>query len=272
MKIEKHIIVSDEDSLVALDCLADHTGLAKSRIKDAMSKGAVWFKRGKQTKRLRRAKTDLRPGDQLSVYYDEDILRIKPVNIECLFDSPDYSVWFKPAGILAQGTEWGDHLSLLKIAQQYKGAREELFVVHRLDREASGLMILAHTRRAAGMLSELFSNHKIEKRYRIEVSGDIRPFYQEHGGKIDQPLDEKEAVSLYSPVKFEDYTQTSVVDVRLVTGRKHQIRRHFAAIGFPVVGDPRYGDNNKNRDGLKLKAVSLTFDCPIFKEQKHFSV
>ena len=76
---------------------------------------------------------------------------------------------------------------------------------------------------------------------------------------------------LYETVSYDPERNTSVVDVTIKTGRFHQIRRHFDMIGFPVMGDPRYGTGNKNSSGMKLEAVSLEFRCPFGRQQVRFS-
>ena len=92
----------------ACDFLSVKTGLPKARVKDAMNKGAVLLKmKNNRTKRLRRASTVLKPGDQIEFYYDEKTLALQPPEARCLSDQRHYSVWFKPSGLLAQGTQYG---------------------------------------------------------------------------------------------------------------------------------------------------------------------
>jgi tRNA pseudouridine32 synthase/23S rRNA pseudouridine746 synthase len=62
------------------------------------------------------------------------------------------------------------------------------------------------------------------------------------------------------------------VQVELVTGRKHQIRRHFAQAGFPVLGDPQYGQGNRDARGLQLRAVELRFRCPLSNKARHYQL
>ena len=79
------------------EAVAAHTGFSKSRVKQAMTKGAVWLKHsGNKMRRLRRATAVLRSGDQVLFYYDPDILAIHPPNADCLRDLNKYSIWFKP--------------------------------------------------------------------------------------------------------------------------------------------------------------------------------
>ena len=262
--------VSSEGASGASDILAAHTGMSKARIKDAMNKGAVWItrSRGKRV-RLRRATAQLSPGDQLELYYDEKLLALNPLEACCVSDRNHYSIWYKPAGLLTQGTNYGDHCSLTRRVELFFNPRRPVYLVHRLDREASGLVLLAHSKEAASKLSLLFQNNQVEKRYRISVLGDLAKKNQT--GIIDLPLDGKKALTLYEVASYDPEKQISVVDVEIKTGRLHQIRRHFSMIGFPVIGDPRYGKGNKNAQGMMLEAVSLGFTCPFLKEKMVFN-
>ena len=257
--------VQDGDPGTACDFLAHHTGLSKSRIKIAMSKGAVWLKKTKgRRRRLRRAKTAVKPGDRLSINYDAEILALSPRRPDLISDLHRYSVWYKPAGLMTQGTDFGDHCSLLRQAELLFNPRRAVLPVHRLDREAAGIVLLAHDKKAAGTLSDLFVSRQIIKRYRARVLGDLAAV--ETTRIIDRPVEDKSAVTEYTVTGYDPASNTSSVDIVIRTGRRHQIRRHFDAIGFPVVGDPRYDKNNKNKSGLQLMATELAFRCPI-KEQ-----
>lgn len=253
------------DPKVAVDFLAQHAGLSKSAVKDAMNKGAAWLVR-QGTRRMRRADTALRVGDQVELHYDPQLLALKAAPGRCLLSNAHYSLWFKPSGLLAQGTAFGDHCSLLRqveINMRDEGKTPHL--IHRLDREAAGIMLFAHTRDAAAKLSAQFQANQVNKRYRIQVSGDIA---QQHGvqGRIDLPLDGKAAVTEYTVTAYAAATDISTVEIRLLTGRLHQIRRHLDALGCPVVGDPKYGRGNKNTDGMHLVATGLSFTCPFSRQ------
>jgi tRNA pseudouridine32 synthase/23S rRNA pseudouridine746 synthase len=163
--------------------------------------------------------------------------------------------------MLAQGTQYGDHCSLVRQAELYFRPSREVFLVHRLDREASGLMLLAHSKDAAAKLSDLFQNSKIIKTYLVEVLGDLGKKGRQ--GSMDFALDGKPSHTEYKMKSYLPETNTSIAEVVIKTGRLHQIRRHFEMLGFPVMGDPKYGTDNKNATGMKLSAVSLRFNCPF---------
>jgi tRNA pseudouridine32 synthase/23S rRNA pseudouridine746 synthase len=256
-----------QQAFLLTDFLALQSGLAKSRIKDCMNKGGVWLQRGDgKLLRNRKAKTPLRPGDRVCLYYDETILGQEPTRPQLIADHIEYSVWDKPAGLLAQGTVFGDHCSLLRLAQLAFSPSREAFLIHRLDREASGLMLIAHTKRAASSLSQIFQAHLVLKQYAITVLG----LWQQDEGSIVLSLDGKEAVTGYQLLGQDLEQGTSRLLITLQTGRFHQIRRHFAMNGFPVMGDPKYGSGNKNNTGLALRAVHLAFDCPLCRQHRDF--
>ncbi len=249
----------------ALDLLAEGTGLSKQRIKDAMNKGAVWWTLKGKTLRLRRATKVLNKGSKIQFFYDEQVLARKPGTATEIYDGNNYSIWFKPAGILSQGSQWGDHCSILRWVevngQPKDGQRQrECFLVHRLDADAMGLIILAHNSQSAAKLSALFQ------------ARDMRKFYQawvvDHGElpttelTLNNDLDGKSAITHIKKIRSTD--NKSLLDIHIETGRKHQIRRHLANIGHPIVGDKLYG--TKASAGLQLLAYRLEFTCPNTKQ------
>lgn len=248
----------------AADVLVLETGLSKGAVKDAMRKGAVHVGRaGRTPNRLRRETATVRPGDVLEIHYDAALLALVPSAPRLVRDAGRWSAWVKPAGLLTQGTPFGDHASLLRLVE--KALDRPAFPVHRLDREVEGLVLVAHDERAAAALSELFRTGKVVKRYRAEVLGDVAAT---HGtdGTIDEPIEGKSARTLWRVAPGEADGGTTTLDVTIETGRQHQIRRHLEAIGHPVMGDPRYGAGNKNREGMRLAAVFLAFDDPFTRE------
>jgi tRNA pseudouridine32 synthase/23S rRNA pseudouridine746 synthase len=142
-RIEEHVSIESPEEL-PIDLLHRTTGLPKQRIKSAMTKGAVWLSRGRKTQRLRRAKRKLRIGDELHLYYDIKILDEVPVEPTLIADLGGYSVWQKPYGLRSQGSKWGDHCTVVRWAERSLKPERPAFTVHRLDRAANGLMLIAH--------------------------------------------------------------------------------------------------------------------------------
>jgi tRNA pseudouridine32 synthase/23S rRNA pseudouridine746 synthase len=263
---EFHLTI-DEDGTRALDALASATQLPKLRLKDALNKGAVWLRGRGGEQRLRRATKSLRRGDQIALYYDEALLKLEPPQPQLIADEIAYSVWHKPAGLLAQGTRYGDHCALLRWCEKHFTPARDCFLVHRLDREAEGLMLIAHTRKAADAFSKLWQQRDITKQYRVIAHGNIGAIGEQR--VIELPLDDKPSRTEFQIVEYDAEDNRTTLDVTLITGRKHQIRRHLASIGFPVVGDYRYGEGG---EPLALRAVSLAFRCPLNGREKFFSI
>ena len=265
--IEAHVpIAAAQDS--AIDLLQQATGLSKQRIKQAMTQGAVWMTRGRNTRRLRRAKRVLRAGDEVHLYYDAKILAEIPPEAKLIADVGGYSVWQKPRGLRSQGSKWGDHCTVVRWAERHLQPERSGFIVHRLDRAAEGLILVAHAKSTAAALSALFRNREVEKRYRALVAGNFSS--QANPKRVNQALDGKEAISECSLIEINDDGSCSLVEVRIETGRKHQVRRHLAALGHPIIGDRLYGTGKDDGVDLQLTAYLLAFQCPVNDERVEY--
>ena len=256
----------------AIDWLADNTPLSRMQLKKALSCGAVWLQTGKRQERLRRATRELPTGCTLHIYFDAAILALEAPMPTQLADERSYSVWYKPHGLLSQGSRQGDHCALLRVVEQQ--LQRKTWLVHRLDREADGLMLVAHTERAAAALSSLFQgNHMtkscITKCYRASVQGELILPALPH--KIDSELDGKSAVTWIDSAVYDAGNRQTHLRLRIASGRKHQIRRHLAALGHPVVGDARYGKPDGSQR-IALQAFSLEFLCPLTNRPRRYAL
>jgi len=269
MKLNRQLI-SQTSGERAIDLIvANVPELSRQQIKQAMQKGAVWLKlskegNGKHEKRLRRVTQPMQAGATITIYYDDDLLSRKTEAPILMSDEKDYSVWIKPAGLLSQGTKYGDHCSLLYFAEQYFQPRRACFLVHRLDSGASGLMLIAHNSRAAAAFSEMFQKREMTKRYRVVVEG----LLDESVKVICEPLDDKEAITHIESINYSPDSRSELI-VHIETGRKHQIRRHLAGTGHAVIGDREYG-SNFIKEPLQLAATELSFVCPLTKQPRNY--
>jgi len=266
MKFEKHIEI-DLNEQKSVDVLSKETELSKQIIKQVMTKGAVWLTRNKSTQRIRRADKILKPGDCLHIYYDEEVLSSQPDNAILIADEDHYSIWCKPYGMLSQGSKWGDHCTINRWVEKNLQLQRPAFIVNRLDRAASGLMIIAHKKKIAAYFSRLFQQREIDKRYQAIVHGEF-PETKD----IDIEVDGKSALSHVKKLKYNKVTDQSLVEVSIETGRKHQIRKHLSASGFPIVGDRLYGDAKEEEKNLCLTSCYLAFHDQIDKEKKIYSL
>lgn len=205
---------------------------------------------------------------------------------EIIFEDNHLLVAFKPAGFLSQsdGSEAPDMLTYLKayIKDKYnKPGNVYLGLVHRLDRNVSGIMVFARTSKCASRLSEQIRKGSLEKRYRARVTGLL-----EGSGKLVNYLvkDEKiNKVTVYDrevpgskrcelEYKTGDFDgKFTSVDITLLTGRSHQIRAQFAHIGHPLEGDVKYG-GKKSGEGIGLMSCYLAFNHPTSGERLEFTL
>lgn len=271
-KFEVHLSV-DGAGHNAVGLLCESSGLSRNKIKQSMVQGAVWLTRGRHTARIRRASKSLKAGDELHLYYDVSVLGMQPEEAQLIADEQHYSVWNKPYGMLSQGSKWGDHCTITRWVEGHLYPKRPAFVVHRLDRAATGLILIAHGKRAAAALSALFQQRQIEKCYRVTVEG----CFPDSGLplRLDEPIDGRHAVTQVIHAMYEPDRGQTQLDIRIETGRKHQIRRHLADYGYPVVGDRLYGTGvgegqNGGAENLQLCCNLLAFRCPFSGHEKVF--
>lgn len=224
-----------------------------------------------------------------------DVVRVPPIRIaaavateapardfDLVFEDDALIVLDKPSGTAVHG---GSGVSF-GVIEQLRRARPQaklLELAHRLDRETSGLLIVAKKRAALTALHDMFRDGKISKRYLALVKGRWMnpiqhvklPLHKYLTGdgerRVSVSADGKEAHSIVRLKKrWENF---SLVEVELKTGRTHQIRVHLSHLGFPIAGDAKYGDFSLNRDlqkaGLKrmfLHAATLKLRHPISGE------
>ncbi|MFK5914843.1 MAG: RluA family pseudouridine synthase [Woeseiaceae bacterium] len=262
---QEYQVTVDNDNDNAVDLLATKTGFSKQKIKQIMQKGAVWLTNNKGTHRLRRKSKKLTSGSTVHLYYDPSVLNEYIPTAVLIADEGDYSVWYKPRGMLSQGSKWGDHCAINRYVEQHLEPQRPAFIVHRLDRFASGLILIAHKKKVATLLANLFKDKTIHKQYKVIVEGKF-PEQQNFTNEIDG----KSAISHASLLKYDSVNNESLVCVSIETGRKHQIRKHLSEAGFPVVGDRSYGTED-DRD-LQLTAFKINFVCPITQSQKEFTL
>lgn len=183
-----------------------------------------------------------------------------------LLDSPDYLAVDKPEGLSCIPERDKAVPSLIKMLEEERGLR--LYVVHRLDKEASGVIVYAKNAEAHRHLNDLFAGRKVEKRYMLLVHGVIN----DTQGTIDLPIrefgsgrmgvDEKRGKASITEFRvLERMSAATLVEAHPLTGRRHQLRVHFYARGNPLVGDLRYGDHalQATFPRLMLHAVSIAF-------------
>jgi tRNA pseudouridine32 synthase/23S rRNA pseudouridine746 synthase len=261
-------ISAEKPQQTAVDLLAENTPLSKQKIKNTMTNGAVWLESSIGIHRLRRAKKVVENNSVLHLYYDEKIQTTKPDEAILVSDEGEYSIWNKPYGMYSQGTKWGDHCTIYRWAEEHLKPQRPAFLVHRLDRAANGLIILAHTKKTSKAFADLFQKRQIKKQYLATVEGVIDGITLPY--TISSKIDNKSAISIITAVKQLNDKKT-LVTIEIKTGRKHQIRKHLSEFGYPIIGDRLHGSGLSDNN-LQLQSNYLQFNCPITNEMREYSL
>ncbi len=198
-----------------------------------------------------------------------------PRGVAILHEDRDVLVVEKPAGLLTMGTDTEKINTLYHALTDYvrKGnakVRKRVFIVHRLDREVSGILIFAKSEQVKMCLQGQWA--ETNKKYEAVVRGT----FAEKTGTITSYLAENSQFVVYSTkdksrgklshTEYKVLKETkdfSLVEIHLVTGRKNQIRVHLAEVGHPVVGDKKYGPVDKEHKRLALHATAISFKHPF---------
>lgn len=207
-------------------------------------------------------------------------------NLTVLYEDNQIVVVIKPQNVPTMADESGDKdmLTLVKeyIKEKYNKPGEAFIgLVHRLDRPTGGIMVFARNSKSAKRLSEQFQTHSVEKVYYAVTNGVVKLKSQKLVNYLKK--DEKENIVKIVPMSesgakkaelvynyLEDDEKESLLEVKILTGRSHQIRLQLSNIGYPLVGDVKYGKAKGKTSQLGLWAGKLAFDHPTTKQRLVF--
>lgn len=215
-------------------------------------------------------------------------------DLNILAETADWIVIDKPAGLLVHPDEVSEEPTLIdgilkhdsKIAKVGEDPNRP-GIVHRLDREVSGLMIIAKNQDAFDFLKEQFGQRKIKKTYLALVHGEISQDFGDIKFRIARstskarmaarPQQEEEGKAAWTHYRvLERFRGATLVELEILSGRTHQIRAHMHALGHPVMGDALYAlrrtDRNVKAPRLMLQSVGLTFIDPTHHEEQSFQL
>ncbi len=203
---------------------------------------------------------------------------------EILYEDNHLIAVNKPHGWLVHGDKTSDFTvgDWLKnyIKQKYnKPGDVFLGTVHRLDRPVGGVMIFARTSKSLERMNKMFASKLVKKKYQAIIDKIPQPEEQTlihwlrknpDTNKVDVSNIEKSKEYKLSETKYKlagAYKKYFLVDLEPVTGRSHQLRAQMSYVGYPIIGDLKYGSNKKCDDGnIALKCISLCFEHPVKKE------
>lgn len=220
-------------------------------------------------------------GQEVKISWDKALKTTYP-GINIIFEDQYLIVIEKNTGILSISTEKEKEHTAYGILSKHvkeQNPANKIFVVHRLDRETSGIMIFAKSEDIQKRLQEKWNDTILERTYIAVVEGSVEKpkdviisYLRESKALIvyssQKPDQGQKAVTHYSLVKRN--SKYSLLELNLETGRKNQIRVHMQVIGHSVIGDKKYGATSSPINRLGLHAQVLAFTHPITKEQKRF--
>lgn len=259
-------------------------GVPKSHIYRILRKGEVRVNKGRVKAEYRLQAGDLvrvppvRTSQNNDAQPNPSTQILDLIQSQVLHEDKDLFVINKPSGVAVHGGS-GIQYGVIEAMRTLYPQLKNLELVHRLDRETSGCLIITKKNSALRNLHEQIRNHKVFKLYLALVKGR----FHDHNRKADFPLLKNvqrsgERIVMVDPLgkpsqsifsSLQTYEKSSLVKVQTITGRTHQIRVHAAHMGFPLAGDEKYGDGDFNREmrqlGLKrlfLHASEIRFISP----------
>ena len=203
---------------------------------------------------------------------------------DILFEDNHLIIVNKPCGVLVQGDKTGD-TPLLEVIKKYikdkydKKGNVFLGLVNRIDRPTSGIVIYSKTSKALSRMNEKLKNREIKKIYWLIISnkfgykeGKLEGWFKKNNKKNKSFFfDNEKSDSKFGQLTFkkiQTLEKYCKVEVNLITGRHHQIRCNFSEIGYPILGDLKYGSKRSNKDGgIYLHSREIDFIHPVSKKK-----
>jgi 23S rRNA pseudouridine1911/1915/1917 synthase len=255
-------VAAEEDGLRLDQVIPRHVaGLSRRRARAVIDAGGVFVERA----RVKVASRPVRAGQAIEVNVGGALDRPPPPAPAIVHADEHVIVADKPAGLVTAPTPESDRGDLLdQLAQRYG----EVYLVHRIDRPTSGLLVFARTREANRRLGDAFAAHDVDREYLAVAVGAVA------AQAIDRPIEGRRAVTHVEPV--EALAGATLVRVRIETGRTHQIRIHLAGLGHPIAGDAQHGGERARTfvprpPRLALHAAVLGFTHPATGARVRFA-
>ena len=277
------IIVEENEGLRIDRYLASELDISRSKIQKLIEEEKV-FVNGKIVPSSYAVKID----DKIEVQDDLDYnikVEAEDIPIDIVYEDDDLLIINKESGMVvhpAPGHYHGTLVNaLLYLYPLNSGEKERPGIVHRLDKDTSGLMVVAKNEWTHEKLSEMISTKLVERKYLAIVQGVIK----HDTGEIDAPIGRdshnrqkmavtdvhgKDAITHFKVL--ERFNNSTFIECKLDTGRTHQIRVHMAYIGHPVLNDPLYGRGNCSEFGQMLHSYSIRFNHPRTNKELFFTV
>jgi 23S rRNA pseudouridine1911/1915/1917 synthase len=270
--MKKIIYKNDKDIRIDL-FISNSTSYSRSQVSKLISKGMI----KKNGFPVLKASTKITNDDEIKItelIFDSEVRPAK-LNLDIRYEDKDLIVVSKDEGIIVHPSDTYKGTTLVSgIIEKYPeianvGESQRPGIVHRLDKETSGLMVIAKTNKSYENLKSKFRSREIEKEYVAIVNGPIKnkgiieaPIGRHPTNKIKRALIESGKNAYTSYEKIDENNNISMLKVNILTGRTHQIRVHLSSIGCPIVGDNLYSNNKNNASRLYLHSIRIKFNHP----------
>jgi len=281
----KNIVVDSEEKVRIDKYLSEVLEDSRSRIGKMLEEECIHCN-GKVAKSSLKVKC----GDMIEFvreYHDEIDLTPENIPLDIVYESDNIIIINKPSGMVVHPGS-GNHAHTLVNALLYHSkelsdmsGEERPGIVHRIDKDTSGLMVVAKNNKAHNVLADEFKNHTIERKYIALVNGILKhnhitidaPIGRDEMNRKKMAVTEKNSKNAVTHVNvLKRFSRFTLVECTLETGRTHQIRVHLSYIGYPLFNDPLYGKEIEKGLGQFLHSSSITLKEPITKEELHFKV
>lgn len=276
------IVVKENDGIRLDKYLAGETEYSRELISKMIDNGFILVN-DEVKKNSYKVKADDEIEIDESYKIDTDIIPTQ-MDLNIVYEDDHIMIINKPSGLVVHPGSGNYTNTLVNGLMYYTNNLSDINgsarvgIVHRIDKDTSGLMMVAKTNEAHQILADYFKNHEVKRTYVALLCGNL-PYEK---ATIDAPIkrdsanfnkmgvfkDGKEAITHLKVIKrYKDYT---MVELNLETGRTHQIRVHMNYIGYPIYNDPVYTKKEANEFGQFLHSKSIDFVHPITKEHMHF--
>ncbi len=270
--------IADEQTGLLAFLLKTLTNKSRNNVKSILSSGAVSVD-GKKTTRHDHP---VRPGQAVRIAAPEQMRYKKPKRLKFVYEDDELIAINKPAGLLSVATDSENLQTAYRDVTDYvrrTNPNNRIFIVHRLDRDTSGIVLFAKNERIKHALQDSWNELAVTRGYTAVVEG----FPKEKTGAVRSWLKETKTHRMYSSSISGDGLEAvtaysvqresraySLVDIQLETGRKNQIRVHMKDLGHPVAGDKKYGAATNPIGRLALHAGKLEIRHPVSGELMAF--
>lgn len=224
----------------------------------------------------------LQGGQRVEVFWDRIVPLKQPRELNIVFEDENLIVINKPSGLLTVATDKEKRRTAYSLLSKYvkdENPDNKIFIIHRIDRETSGLLLFARNEKVKRAIQETWDTTISQRTYVGVVEGEM----EQEQGTVTSWLTESKAFKVYSSQnpnqglksvthykKIRGNKTFTLVQMNLETGRKHQIRVHMQDLNHPIIGDKKYGSNLSPIRRMGLHAQVLAFTHPITGEKCHF--